>query len=371
MGAKRRTPRGFALGAAAGILLIAAAPHPAQARPYYAAKKALSCAACHTNPAGGGPRWPTERAPVRINDQINIGADLRVMGSKSQGNHAANPSSFSTPDIGLYVMARPDGDLQGLQLVYDNNLGNTVEAYGMWSKEIYSLPVYIRAGRFWVPYGLQIDDIDQVTASYIKGLLFSPSVGFSMTNTASDTGVEIGLNPKKGYFVNLSATNGQPNGAQARNNAKAVTARAGFITKWLALGITGFRNHPLGVGNALEERAGFFGWTRLWKFALLGEWGIGRNKTNASPGVPQVNTYRRAGTVELDVELLAERLLLKGRYDFVNPNTVSSANVRRRYTAGLEWFATKNSSVEAQYRILTESPEIKNNQGLIAAHVWF
>lgn len=351
----------------AAILCALTLAHPptAQSRPYYAAKKGLSCAACHINPAGGGARWPTEKAPVRINDSINIGADFRFLGAKSQGGHAANPSSFKSSEIALYVMARPSGELQ---LVYGNNLGVSAEAYGMWSTErFYGLPLYARAGRFWVPYGLQVDDIDQVTAAYIKGVLFSPSAGFSMTNTQSDNGVEVGLNPKKGYFLNLAVTNGQPAGAQAANESKAWTVRGGIIGKWLGLGATAFRNHPLGVANSLEERAGLFGWTRLWKLALLGEWDWGRNKANAAG----TNKYMRAGFAELDAEIVADTLLLKAKYDFINPNMAVNNNARRRYTGGFEWFITPNSSLEAQYRVLTESPELKNNQGLFAVHVWF
>jgi mono/diheme cytochrome c family protein len=41
---------------AAGGALTIAAPKPAQALPAYAASTGKACGACHTNPAGGGPR---------------------------------------------------------------------------------------------------------------------------------------------------------------------------------------------------------------------------------------------------------------------------------------------------------------------------
>lgn len=340
----------------------------AQARPYYAARKTLNCAACHINPAGGGSRWPTQQSPVRINDSINVGADFRVAGAKSQGGHAANPSSFSVPEAALYVMARPSDQLA---LVYDNFNAFTAEAYAKWTTDkFYDLPVYLRAGRFRVPYGLQVDDIDQATAAYVKNVLFSPPSGVGFRMNTNDTGLEVGLDPKKGYFANLSVTNGSGN--QSTNEAKAWTARLGVITKHLALGLTGFRNHPLGAASSLEERGGFFGWASWWKLALLGEWGIGRDKPNAPLAGPRPpSRHRRAGYAELDLDLITDVLLGKLKYDLVNPNTESSANANRRYTMGLEWFATPNSSVEAQWRILTESPEVKNNQGVVAAHVWF
>lgn len=309
---------------------------------------------------------------MRINDSIGVGADFRVAGAKSQGNHAASPSSFSVPEASFYIMARPKDQLS---LVFDHNNDVTAEAYAKWTTDrFYDLPLYVRAGRFWLPYGLQLDDVTQAaaTTAYIKGVLFSPpsAVGFSMANTASDTGIEVGLAPKKGYFASLSVTNGQPAGAKAANESKAWTARLGAITEHLALGASVFRNHPLGVAGNLEERAGFFGWFSWWRLALLGEWGIGRDKPNAAGARPPTS-HRRAGHAELDVELLPDTLLGKVKYEFVNPNTASSANARRRYSLGAEWFLAPYSSVEALWRVLTESPEVKNNQGVIAAHVWF
>jgi mono/diheme cytochrome c family protein len=41
---------------AVGGLLTLAAPKPAEALPAYAAATGKACGACHTNPAGGGPR---------------------------------------------------------------------------------------------------------------------------------------------------------------------------------------------------------------------------------------------------------------------------------------------------------------------------
>jgi mono/diheme cytochrome c family protein len=41
---------------AVGGALTLAAPKPAAALPAYAASTGKACGACHTNPAGGGPR---------------------------------------------------------------------------------------------------------------------------------------------------------------------------------------------------------------------------------------------------------------------------------------------------------------------------
>lgn len=350
----------------------------AGARPYYAAKKGLSCAACHIAPSGGGARRPSRDARVRINDTIHLGADFRVLASKSGGPRAtpagapANVSGFDANELVAYLAAMPS---ENLSLVYANNNGTTAEGYAMWTTDRWPVPVYARAGRFWLPYGLQTESptpfspgAPYTRAAALDGGFSPPAVDFSMEASAADKGVEVGLNPKKGYFLNLAVTNGATGGGgKAGNESKAWTARAGFVAGPLALGVTGFRNHSLAPAGFREERAGVFGWARWRRLAAFGEYGLGVDRPNA--GGPRAQ--KRAGLAELDLDLIEELLLLKARYEFVNRDTVSSANARRRYSLGLEWLSGENYSAEAQYRILTEPPEVKNNQGLLSAHVWF
>ena len=46
----------FSAAAVVGGALTITAPKPAAALPAYAASTGKACGACHTNPAGGGPR---------------------------------------------------------------------------------------------------------------------------------------------------------------------------------------------------------------------------------------------------------------------------------------------------------------------------
>ncbi len=83
-----RTVAWVALGAAVGFLLFAVRP-VAHALPEYATRTGESCATCHVNPAGGGPRtmrgslWIAAGRP----DQVPP-----LPGSPDQGSAAAAPA---------------------------------------------------------------------------------------------------------------------------------------------------------------------------------------------------------------------------------------------------------------------------------------
>jgi len=369
---KEGTPRGragrtaapWAAAALAAALLTAWGPTPSWSRPYYAAKKGLSCAACHVAPAGGGARRTRENSPGRLSDAVSLGADLRTTLKRAEGKASVNPAGFELFEGAAYLTASPGG---GLTLVYENNKGSTAQAYGIWKAGEGSLPYYVRAGRFFVPYGLQTDELDQ--SSYIK-TTFAPQVGFSMFSSQSDTGLEVGLAPKKGFFIDLSLTNGSVSGAQ--NDAKAVTARAGVVRGWenaaAGVGITGYRNDPLGLSNKKEERTGVFGWGRYGPVTLLGEAGKGRDTPNnwTNPTVDKAAFH-----AEADVDVVKDYLLFKAKVDWVDPDRNAVDDTKRRTAVGLEWFPIEGAAVEVQYRFNSEPAKVNNDEAVAAAHVWF
>src|SRR5579864_1846383 len=96
---------------ASGALMLNT-PQTGVARPYYAAQKGLSCAACHVAPAGGGMRIPRPESIGTINDFLAMGADVRGYWSRTQNTNA---SSFTLGRSAAYVAVepRPDLDLVG------------------------------------------------------------------------------------------------------------------------------------------------------------------------------------------------------------------------------------------------------------------
>lgn len=338
------------------IAVLSACVGAAQARPYYAAKKGLSCAACHIAPSGAGMRKVRETSPGRVTDHLSVGADLRAYFSQIEKTKV---STFRVARSALYVQASPRPDID---LVYHNDDAITAQVYGIWRKTE-GLPLYVRAGRFWIPYGLQWDVPDN--SSFIHTSPFAGSVGFDMSVGASDTGVEVGLAPKDRYFLNASLTNGQPAGSTDNNERKAFSTRGGLIWKHLMLGGSLYQDKtgPLAFHKS-QTRYGPMGWVFLKPFAFLFEGGFGEDKPNSGG-----KTKLAGHAAELDVEPV-EGWLGKLRYDSIDPDTGVSGDDRQRYAFCverlMEWV-----SLELQYRNNIETPSARNDEVFLQAHVWF
>ncbi|MEK7288530.1 MAG: hypothetical protein AAB091_08250 [Elusimicrobiota bacterium] len=304
-------------------------------------------------------RKPSASNPTRLSDTVNLGADFRFMLNKKEAGPAA---SFAVVRNAFYVLAVPTPELA---LLYNNNQGATAEMYAL-AKLPGDFPAYLRAGRFFIPYGLQLNDPDNSGLTRISP--FAPSVGFSLSPTQSDTGIEFGLAPKSEYFFNLSVTNGAANGAAAASEAKAIAGRWGFVGKTGAMGATFFhhRNSDSAAGQN-EIRYGIFGWTRFGMIVFIGEGGWGTNTANAG----SAKTHQTAFHGELNYEMAKDELLLRGQLDNLNPDTKKAGDSRTRYILGAEWFLLKYLSLETQLRIVTETPSVPNNEILALTHVWF
>lgn len=333
----------------------------AQARPYYAAMKGISCSTCHLNPAGAGVRRASEGTPTFLNNAFTIGVDLR--GSYVNDTHPLNDFSFKTLEQRIYLMAEP---MDSLFLGYSNESGSTAEAYGMATKEEW-FDAYARFGRFFLPYGLQVSDPDN--SSFIKSSPFAPKgAGFSLQAGVTDVGVEVGLAPKKKYFANLSVTNGS--NRTGSGSAKAVTGRGGLIFENASVGVTGFQSAVPSVSSQEQVRYGLFGWLRAGPVVLMGEAGWGTDVVSSTSAKKNV----RAVYLELNWKLgnpdsYSSNLMLIGKFDYGDSDYQTGA--RQRYTLGLEWFLKSHLSVGGEYRFVRENPEIENDQALLLAHLWF
>lgn len=341
----------------AAILLFAAAR--AEARPYYAALKGKSCAACHAAPAGGGMRKPAEDSPGRLTDKVSLGGDLRFFFSRTESSHA---SGFTLGRTAAYLLAAPRPDLE-LALQHHLDEVQTAQAYGIWRAQD-GLPFYARAGRFWLPYGIQWDDPDN--SRLLLTAPFAPTVGLNMAATAADTGIEFGLAPKDKYFLNFAVTNGKPAGGGDNNDRKAVTARAGFIRERFMLGAS-FYQDEAGPSPADSDKLRFgpLAWFRLGGAVLIYEGGFGTDDPNA----PGSSVRMRAHAAELDLEL-SPGWLAKLQFDRINPNTRLAGDTRTRCAFGLERIMA-GFAAELQYRLKRESPRISNDEVFLQAHAWF
>ncbi len=195
------------------------------AEPYIAVRSGLKCSACHMSPSGGGMRNgfgagyahtqltanllgldemnPTEL--TALTPRLSVGADLRASASARRLEQLDNDFRFERERVTAYAhVSLVPGRVE---LYLDQKLapGNTV------SRESWALfrplggSFYVRAGRFFLPYGWRLED-DTAFIRQATGINFN----------TSDDGIELGAEPGA-WSLNLAVTNGNGGGAEEGN----------------------------------------------------------------------------------------------------------------------------------------------------------
>jgi hypothetical protein len=334
----------------------------AWAEPRFALREGLPCSDCHVNRTGGGMRtpfgiaWaqthlPTFRTPgamdPRLGQSVQFGANLRLdertvlpahtaIGGSKYATSAG--SSFDISEGNVYVRAElvPDA----LSVYIDE----TVAPEGASAREafvLYSgLPagLYLKAGRFMLPYGLRIYD----DASFMR-----QQTGFTYAN--QDLGVEIGTTAKH-WSAALALTNGSLGGADA-NLAKQLTATIGVFDSWwrlfasAAYNDTSVRDFPFQTITG-----GLHGGVRLARLTVLGslDWIRGIGNPDA---YDQVSLFSEA-----DFEAW-RGLHLRGRFEAFDPSRQIANNERDRFVFGVSWFALQWTELRIEYRKNRDIPQ--------------
>jgi hypothetical protein len=345
---------------AAALVLLAVAP--AGAEPYLMVRQGAKCSACHTNETGGGKRTPfahihgkdilhdLDLLPIppgmkafngELNSYASIGSDLRVRnttvftdrGPSVPQNQAFRRSVTSNDtkvnEFLMYGQIDLWPDIVTLYLDEDFTTGaNTREAFGL-IHGVLPWETYLKAGRFFPPYGLRVQD-DQ---AFIRA-----RTGYTFQNP--DEGGEIGIQPGP-FFVATSVTNGVnspagPKDVQASGNGYTVFEDVPVV-----------RTVTTGASFARQSNkrwvGGFYGGANLWKFTYLGEFDFINDRKMGSAG----RNDQYAAYAELDL-LLFDWLNLRGTFDFVK---VAGDRDQTRYTIGAEPFINKVIQPRIQYRI--------------------
>jgi len=185
------------------------------AEPYFAVMTGAKCTACHVNPTGGGKRtragavWgQSGLSETLVDDKIwdgglhenfSVGADIR-----SNFNTASEPgqdssNEFRMEETLLYLEFNLLDDR--LLLYVDEQLApggaSNREAYPLYW--ILDRSVYFKAGRFFLPYGLRLED----DTAFIRTV---PGINYFTPDTGVETGLEIG--PWSGSFAITNGTGG-------------------------------------------------------------------------------------------------------------------------------------------------------------------
>jgi hypothetical protein len=352
----------IAIAASLGFLALSSA----WAEPYYAARKGVSCNACHMNETGGFARndfgrnygeslqtfdWPglSEDAPIKNfpSRRLAIAGDLHM------GYILNDNTQTSTFDLGrqnFYLMAYLN---EAVKAVVSYSPTGAKEVYGIIS----GLPEgsYIKFGSFSIPYGLMLPDDN----SYIRS-----GLGFTFNRT--EVGVEAGIYPDP-VFLKLAAFNGNGNSALGIDQQKSFSGWGGFNFTDFTIGGSGYYLTPSStLGEGYQLRFGSFGWARLWRFVVLGEYDLGYNALDYGASVVD-RMIAIHGSMEFDC---GNNVYIRLQREFLNPSlAVGDESVRS--VGGIRFFPVQNLQVSLDYQLI--EPVAGNSAGGFVAdtHVFF
>ncbi len=265
-----------------GLLLFLTSIKHVVAEPYLAQRYGQKCMACHTNITGGGKRTTAgigftmamTDSPVTtsfspsISEQISLGANFRgdytyvafdSPDSNDQGitgDEIEDTSSFNINTGNLYLdFALSDKITFYLDQEVAPEGGRTREAIAIY-KGVFGDNDYLKAGRFFLPFGLRLQD----DTEFIREV-----TGFNFDN--SDTGIEYGIEHNELSF-RIAASNGTQ-GAGETNKDKQVSSVLSWVKPNYRLGISGSINR--GTNNSERNAYGLFAGLTLGKWVFLAE----------------------------------------------------------------------------------------------------
>jgi hypothetical protein len=282
----------------AAVWLLACSA-PALGEPYIAVREGLPCGACHVNITGGGMRTSLVQTHARdilhypnffgtfsnppdyftgeINKYVGIGSDLRasdaaIFQDKGVNGRVDNNKVFrgrlesNNIDVTEFVLYGQVRLIPDYLFVYvDQRFQPSTDNREAWAMlhGVFPWEGFIKAGRMFLPYGLQLQDD---TAFIRGGYNGSANTGFSFNN--QQAGLELGVQPDPVTAV-VSVTDG-PSGdssAQVTSTVYSMFTDVPVVRNLLVGGSASFVQPP-GNYNLVW---GFFAGTNLERLTLLGE----------------------------------------------------------------------------------------------------
>ncbi len=382
-------------GVVVAVWLVASS---AWAEPYIAVREGYRCSGCHTNITGGGKRTdivsvhprqllhypmflgtfakPLDHFSGEVNKYIGIGADVRFSETATFQDRGSNgrvdnnkvfrgrleSNSLDTTEAVAYLEVRliPDHLSFYLDQRFAPNT-DTREVFGL----LRGLPAngFIKAGRMFLPYGLQLQD----DSAFIRGgRNGSATTNFSFNTRQS--GLEVGIEPGP-YSAIVAVSDGS-----AGDRDVWVTGTVSAI--WTDLPIV--RNVLLGGsaahmgGSSENTEFGFFGGTNLGPVTGLAEADFLNTRTSTSNG--NQGTFIAYG--ELDY-LLFGWMNVKAAIDYADDDGDLSSRAddsENRVSFGLEPFLNRFVQTRLFYRIGNGVRSMANhNQNVLLAelHLFF
>lgn len=258
--------------AVASLLILVSAFGVARAEPYLALRSGLSCSSCHVNRTGGGGRTaygasfgartlaavPKDGARVpfdgALHERVRIGSDLRAAYLGHFRGDEAYVGEYRIQEANLYLQVDVLEDRLALYADERFAPGGAANREAFLLVHGFRGGVYAKAGRFFLPYGLRLQDDEAATRR-----------GTGFTFETSDTGIEIG-GLASGWSWATSVTNGVGGAAEQDNGKQVVGTVAHVRNDWRLGGSFSTNDLP---GKEKHEAYGLFAGARAGPFTVL------------------------------------------------------------------------------------------------------
>jgi hypothetical protein len=343
----------------------------ASAEPYLALRTGLSCTSCHVNRTGGGGRtaygagYGSQSLPWRvirgvdslfdgtITERVRLGSDLRGAYVGNLQDPGPFVGEFRVSEANLYLTL----DLLPDRLVLYAD--ERVAPGGAVNREAFALlragsgGFYVKAGKFYLPFGLRLQDDEALTRRF---------TGFSFNS--QDVGVEIGAEAK-GWSSALAVTNGTGGGAET-NNGKQVTWTGSYLHPVWRGGLSASHNDL--PGPASRKVGGGFVGASTGPVVVLAECDLIRDDDGVSPEVRSA-----VGHVEVDW-MPTQGINLRawvGRYD---PDREVDGNRQDQAGIGIDWTPLPGIQLRGYYRARKGPSDLAgsgDDQAVAELHVFF
>lgn len=344
---------------------------PTAAEPYLAVRTGLACGSCHVNRTGGGERtaygaqYGAATLPSRtfadgaklfdgaIGERVRIGADLRggYLGRLREDGPYLGEIRMSEANLYFGVDLLPERLIAYIDERVAPGGATCREAFALYGAR--RAGFYVKAGKFFLPYGLRLQDDDAATRR-----------GTGFTFESSDLGLEAGGSGEH-WTAALSVSNGTA-GAAEQDNDKQVVGTGAWIHRDGRVGVSVSANDLPGAAH--RTLAGVFGGYKVAPLVVVAE--IDRIvDTDVQGG----DTRGAAGHVEVDVAATrgVTARAWGGAYDLDRSDGVSRF---AQWGAGVDWTVIPGLQLRLLYRSRggpAAAPGSGDAEAIAEVHIYF
>lgn len=344
----------------------------AQAEPYLAVEAGLKCVSCHVNPSGGGKRnvfgmaytraTLTERLLMQddettgwnseVNQWLGIGGDYRGGYTNVDLPGPQDVSDWSTTKGTAYLEIRPVPGL--LTLYVDEQLapGNSVNREGYLLLTPQNGRYAIKAGQFFLPYGLRLQD----DATFVRQ---SSGINFD----TPDEGIEFGLELPK-WSAQVAFSDGTAGAGDAPGKEQTSLSATYVLPRWRVGASLNVNEDPLGDREMFALFAGF----KTGPISWLAELDF------ISDDLPQGGSRDIYATLIEGNWRFRKGHNLKASYEFLDPGDLTGEDEQERYRVVWEYNPIQLLQIRAGYTSFNGVPLIpttNRSEFFIETHVFF